>query len=226
MIVVLLPAISAPQPMFNNTFCVILIRRMLFTGCMDLSGIAEEIKSCRRCPLWERAQKAVPGEGNPHARIFFIGEAPGAREDAEGRPFIGRAGQLLTELLTAIGVKRDDVFITNVVKHRPPGNRDPAPEEVAACRPFLERQIETIDPEIIVTLGNHALEFVTGAQGISGMRGKIMQKEIAGKTRKIIPTFHPAALIYNNQLRPVAEKDFQLIKREAGQKSIFSFENG
>ena len=188
-----------------------------------LDTITAEIACCKRCPLWEHAKNPVPGDGNPNADILFIGEAPGANEDEQGKPFIGRAGKLLTELLLSVGIKREEVFIANVLKHRPPNNRDPAPEEVAACRPFLERQIAAINPKVIVTLGNHALEFVTGKQGITGMRGKMFTKEIAGKIRKIIPTFHPAALIYNNALRPTAEEDFRTIKKECEQKSLSLF---
>jgi uracil-DNA glycosylase len=188
-----------------------------------LQSIAQEITACKQCPLHKNTTNAVPGHGNPHAKILFIGEAPGAKEDTEGIPFIGTSGKLLTELLTTIGIQREDIFITNVVKHRPPNNRDPTQEEVAACKPFLKRQIEAINPDVIVTLGNHALEFVTGKQGISSMHGKIFPKEIAGKTRKIVPTFHPAALIYNRKLRPLAEQDFQTIKEELGQKNLSSF---
>ena len=188
-----------------------------------LAAVAEEVSSCKKCPLWQGTKHAVPGEGNPQARLLFIGEAPGAREDELGRPFVGKAGQLLNELLAAAGLKREDVFITNVVKHRPPGNRAPLTEEAAACRGYLERQIAVIDPELIVTLGNHALEWVSGRQGISSMRGKAFTKEIAGKPRKVFPTFHPAALIYNRELRPLAEKDFENIKREMGQKGLLDF---
>ncbi len=188
-----------------------------------LAAIAQEIAACRQCPLWKGTANAVPGHGNPDAKILFIGEAPGAREDAEGKPFVGTSGKVLTGMLASINIRREDVFITNVVKHRPPGNRAPLPEEVAACRSYLERQIAVIDPELIVTLGNHALEWVSGRQGISSMRGKVFTKEIAGRTRKIFPTFHPAALIYNRELRPLAEQDFKMIKEEFGQKDLFSF---
>lgn len=190
---------------------------------VTLLDIAAQIKACHKCPLFEHAKNAVPGEGSPNAQILILGEAPGANEDIQGMPFVGRAGQILNELLASAGIKREDVFITNVVKHRPPGNRDPAPEEVAACRPFLEEQIMCIDPEIIVALGNHALEFITGSAGISGMRGKLLHKDITGKSRKVIPTFHPAALIYNNSLRKAAEEDFKMIKDEGSQKSISAF---
>jgi DNA polymerase len=186
-----------------------------------LSKLAQEVEACEKCPLHLNAKNSVFGEGQANASIMFIGEAPGAHEDIQGKPFIGKAGQLLTELLNTVGIKREEVFITNVLKHRPPNNRDPTTPEVLACRPFLEQQISIINPEIIVPLGNHALEFVTGEKGISNLRGKIITKEIAGKTRKIIPTFHPAALMYNRTLRPTSEKDFELIKKESNQTTLF-----
>ena len=188
-----------------------------------LAKIAEEIKEGKKDQRWKYAKNGVPGEGSATARIMLIGEAPGATEDLQGRPFVGRAGQLLNELLGSVGLKREDVYITNVIKYRPPGNRDPTPEEVDACKPYLDREIKLVNPEIIVPLGNHALEFVTGKTGISSMHGKIMKKEVVGKIRKIIPTFHPAALIYNQKLRPSAENDFKVIKKELGQKSLGSF---
>lgn len=189
----------------------------------SLDIIAQEIFSCTQCPLHQNTKNAVPGTGNPKARVVVVGEAPGANEDEQGKPFVGRAGQILTELLNTIEIKREDVFITNVVKHRPPNNREPQPKEVAACHAFLERQIAVIDPELIVVLGNHALEWFAGKQGISTMRGRIFHKELGGKTRKIFPTFHPAALIYNQALKPTAEKDFQRIKQELAQKGLSSF---
>lgn len=189
----------------------------------SLTKISEEIANCKLCPLYKHAKNPVPGEGSPKAEILFIGEAPGATEDEQGKPFVGRAGQLLTELLSSIDIKREEVFITNVVKHRPPNNRAPAQEEVAACRNYLERQITIISPKIIVALGNHALEWLTGKTGISSSRGKIIEKEIAGKTRKILPTFHPAALIYNSSLTETAKEDFKKIKKLAEQKDLSSF---
>src|SRR3989344_6527617 len=190
-----------------------------------LTDIAEQTRTCTKCPLHKYATNAVPGSGNPKARILFIGEAPGKNEDLQGIPFVGAAGKILNELLASIDLKREDIFITNVVKHRPPENREPTPEEAAACRPYLEQQIAIINPEVIVTLGNHALEFINGSKGITSLRGKIITREIAGKIRKIFPTFHPAALIYNRALRPLAEQDFKRIKEELTQKSLSGFEH-
>jgi len=185
-----------------------------------LSKLAQEVEACKKCPLHTQAQNAVFGDGPSDAKIMLIGEAPGKNEDLAGLPFVGKAGELLTELLSSVGLNRREVYIANVVKHRPPGNRDPTRNEVEACKPFLEKQIEIINPEIIVLLGNHALEFVTGSKGISTIHGKILKKELSGKTRKIIPTFHPAALIYNRALRPDAEKDWEKIKKESGQTTL------
>jgi DNA polymerase len=189
-----------------------------------LSKLTEEVKTCQKCPLHSQATKAVFGDGPSNAKIMLIGEAPGKNEDLAGLPFVGRAGELLTELLTAAGINRREVYITNVIKHRPPNNRDPTPNEVSACKPYLDQQINLINPEIIVPLGNHALEFVTGSKGITSMHGKLLNKNIAGKSRKIIPTFHPAALIYNRALRPDAEKDWELIKKEANQTNLSTFQ--
>ncbi len=180
---------------------------------MSLDEIGEEIRRCKRCPLHLTRTNAVPGEGNPRARIVFVGEAPGRNEDLQGRPFVGAAGKLLTELLEKIGLTREEVFITNVVKCRPPNNRDPRPEEISACLPFLERQLRIIDPEVIVALGRHSALTLLKLAGkeersIMRIRGKVFDVEIFGRRRKIIPTLHPAAALYNPKLRPLLEKDF------------------
>ncbi len=180
---------------------------------MSLDEIGEEIRRCKRCPLHLTRTNAVPGEGNPRARIVFVGEAPGRNEDLQGRPFVGAAGKLLTELLEKIGLTREEVFITNVVKCRPPNNRDPRPEEISACLPFLERQLRIIDPEVVVALGRHSALTLLKLAGkeersIMRIRGKVFDVEIFGRRRKIIPTLHPAAALYNPKLRPLLEKDF------------------
>ncbi len=185
---------------------------------MSLEEIAEEIRKCTRCPLHLTRTNAVPGEGNPKAKIVFIGEAPGRNEDLQGRPFVGAAGKLLTELLEGIGLTRRDVFITNVVKCRPPNNRDPKPEEISACLPFLKRQLEVIDPDMIVALGRHsALTLLKLAnreeRSIMKVRGKVFEVELFGRKRKLIPTLHPAAALYNPRLRPLLEKDFKLLEK-------------
>lgn len=188
----------------------------------ELERIAEEIRKCTRCPLHETRKNAVPGEGGFNRGVLFIGEAPGRNEDEQGRPFVGRAGQLLNELLDSIGLTRDDVFITNIVKCRPPNNRDPAPEEVKACTPFLEKQIQVLRPKIIVTLGRHAWRWVCEHFGveyesISKAHGKIYRTNtlLYGQIT-VIPMYHPAAAIYNKELLPVLREDFRKMKEIIG----------
>src|SRR6185312_1126465 len=141
-----------------------------------LNAIAKHVASCTRCPLYSTATNPVPGEGNPNADFMCVGEAPGATEDETGRPFVGAAGQLLTKILEAIDLKREDVFICNVLKHRPPGNRNPRPEEVVACSPFLVRQIELVKPKVILALGTFAAQTLLNSQVPLGkLRGQVHQ---------------------------------------------------
>ncbi len=157
-----------------------------------LARIADEIVACTRCELHKTRTKSVPGEGPADARIMLIGEAPGWNEDQQGRPFVGAAGKFLQELLASAGMTRDEVFITNVVKSRPPGNRDPLPDEIDACRPYLEAQLAYMQPRVIVTLGNFATRFILDEQiGITRARGRRYFRR--GAT--VIPTFHPAAAL-------------------------------
>ncbi len=176
------------------------------------------IKSCRKCRLAENRRNPVPGEGNLNAAVFFLGEAPGRMEDLEGRPFVGAAGRLLNKLLTEIGLRREDVFITNVVKCRPPNNRDPKEDEVEACRPFTEAIIRLVSPKIIVTLGNHAGKFLIEKYGGGRWRGTTVEH---GRIRRVkvkdievvvVPTYHPAAALYNPRLLPTIENDFKIVK--------------
>lgn len=180
----------------------------------QLRRIAEEIHECTKCRLCEGRTNTVPGEGNPSARLLFIGEGPGANEDAQGRPFVGRAGELLTQIIEkGMRIARAEVFIANIVKCRPPENRAPRPDEVAACLPFLRRQIETIDPEVIVTLGRPATLAILGrAESITALRGRVY----AWEGRKVVPTFHPAYLLRNPAAKPDAWKDIQIAMRELG----------
>jgi uracil-DNA glycosylase family 4 len=174
-----------------------------------LLELREGIQACTRCELFRSAENAVPGEGNPEARIMLIGEAPGWHEDKQGKPFVGNSGKFLTELLASAGLSREDVFITNVVKHRPPGNRDPLPDEISACAHWLEQQIEAIDPDVVVTLGRFSMaKFFPGAR-ISKIHGE--PKEVGG--RYIVPMYHPAAALHNGALRPEIEADFQKLPR-------------
>lgn len=170
-----------------------------------LQKIADEVELCQLCPLYKTGTRGVPGEGNSAAEILFIGEGPGQKEDELGRPFVGPAGQLLEELLQHIGLTRDDVYIANVIKHRPPGNRDPLPDELEACWPYLKRQIEVIEPEIIVLLGKHALARFLPGKSISQVRGRAYR---AGKT-VYFAMYHPAAALYQGSLREVLFQDFR-----------------
>ena len=184
-----------------------------------LSLIAEKIAVCKRCPLHLNRTNPVPGEGDCASRIMLIGEAPGRNEDLEGRPFVGRAGSLLEELLKSIGLDRKDVFITNVVKCRPPRNRDPRPEEITACLPFLVEQIKIIQPRVIITLGRHAGSTIFRLAGLRWssmhrLHGTPFERSVAGVRTVIIPTFHPASAFYRVETRRLLERDFQgVIKR-------------
>ncbi|MEM2022033.1 MAG: uracil-DNA glycosylase [Zestosphaera sp.] len=179
--------------------------------------LSSEVSVCSRCRLSESRSRAVPGEGSLTARLMFIGEAPGKSEDEAGRPFVGAAGKLLNQLLEVNGVKREEVFITNVVKCRPPGNRDPLEDEVMSCAPFTNSIIQLIQPSIITTLGNHSgryvFEVLGGSrwQGVTRMRGKIYNVKILGRDVTVIPTYHPAAALYNPGPRAGLEEDFKLI---------------
>lgn len=169
-----------------------------------LACIAKEIAGCAKCALRESRKKAVPGEGPADAEIMFIGEAPGFHENEQGRPFVGAAGRFLDQLLEQAGVTRADVFITNVVKCRPAGNRDPLPEELAACDEYLEAQVEAVNPSIIVTLGRFSMgKFIPSAK-ISAVHGQM--KKAGG--RFVVPMFHPAAALHQAALKPSILADF------------------
>ncbi len=163
------------------------------------------------CALRETATQGVPGNGNAYAQVVFIGEAPGAKEDREGRPFVGAAGKFLDEMLESIKMKREDIYITNIVKYRPPNNRDPLPDEITACASWLEDEIKFIDPALIVFLGRHAMNHFFPAEKISLAHGKVIVAEKFGKKRNFLPLYHPAAALYNGSLREVLKKDFKKI---------------
>jgi DNA polymerase len=174
-----------------------------------LVALYREVSECERCPLHATRTKAVFGAGNADADLIFIGEAPGAEEDRQGLPFVGRAGQLLNQMLGEIGLKREDVFIANILKSRPPGNRDPQPEEIEACWPYLERQIQLIEPRVIVTLGNFATKRITGSQtGITRVRGTPQVHAIAARTVFVFPLLHPAAALRTPSLVETLREDF------------------
>jgi uracil-DNA glycosylase family 4 len=174
-----------------------------------LIELYREVQECHRCPLADTRTKPVFGAGNADADLMFVGEAPGAEEDRQGLPFVGRAGQLLNRLLEEIRLKREDVFIGNILKSRPPGNRDPQPEEIEACWPYLERQIELIEPRVIATLGNFATKRITGSQtGISRCCGVPQVHAIGGRTVFVFPLFHPAAALRTPSVLERLREDF------------------
>ncbi len=170
-----------------------------------LDDVAREASLCKKCALYHSRKRSVPGEGPVNADIMFIGEGPGFYENEQGRPFVGAAGKFLEELLANIGMKREQVFITNVVKCRPPSNRDPLPDELVACADYLDRQIQTINPKVIVSLGRYSMaKFLPNAK-ISDVHGQPLQV----KGRLIVPMFHPAAALHQPSLKPSVEQDFQ-----------------
>ena len=175
-----------------------------------LKEIATEVSSCTMCELHYSRKMAVPGEGPENSEILFIGEGPGFHENEQGRPFVGAAGKFLEELLTKIGLSREEVFITNVVKCRPPGNRDPRPEEVNICtKTYLDRQIQAINPKVIVTLGRFSMNLLIPNAKISNVHGQPVQI----KGRLVVPMYHPAAALHQGSLRPVIENDFSQLPR-------------
>jgi len=203
----------------------------------NLKKIKEEVVSCKKCPLGNvrRRENYYPviGEGSHNTKIMFVGEAPGMNEAKTGRPFCGRAGNILTELLNSVGIKRKEVYITNILKDRPPNNRDPQTEEIEACTPYLEKQIEAISPEIICTLGNFATRFIfkkyklgDKLQGISKIHGEefsiasedsgqdsLFFKKAKKKTEKIVAFYHPAVATYNPNMKQALKKDFEILKK-------------
>lgn len=188
---------------------------MLEGRAAALANLAHEIESCRACPLGSSRAHSVPGEGNANAELLFVGEAPGASEDAVGRPFVGSAGRLLDLLLGLTGHAREDVFVLNVIKCRPPENRDPAPEEIAACASFLERQLALLSPVIVAPLGRHALRAFAPDAKISAVHGNPLLGGVGlplGAT--LFPLYHPAAALHNGALRPTLERDMGSLVRE------------
>ena len=188
--------------------------RELFGGMAShlesLGDVAKAVASCTRCPLYSTAKNPVPGEGSPEAELMVVGEAPGATEDETGRPFVGAAGQLLTKILAAIQLAREDVYICNVLKHRPPGNRNPLPDEVTACGPYLVRQIELIRPKVLLALGTFAAQTLLDTKlSIGKLRGQIHQYYGV----PLIVTYHPAALLRNPSWKRPTWEDVQLARR-------------
>ncbi len=178
----------------------------------SLEKIEKEIKGCKKCPLYKTRKNAVPGGGGFQRRIMFVGEAPGRREDELGRPFVGAAGKFLDELLASIGLSRKDVYITNIVKCRPPGNRDPTDEEIKLCSPYLDRQIAVMKPRIICPLGRFSAKYILEKFGfemdkISRVQGRVFEGEFL-----ILPMYHPAAALYHQDLKNELYKSFEVLK--------------
>lgn len=175
----------------------------------EISRLCDEVRECKKCPLYRLAKNPVPGAGSLNSEIMFIGEGPGKKEDEAGLPFIGAAGKLLDQMLESIGLTRDEIYIANVVKHRPPENRDPKPEEIEACWPYLLKQIEIIKPKLIVCLGRHSLgRFLNDVGTISTVHGRAFVKN----GQAYMALYHPAAGLYNGGMRETLFKDFAKIK--------------
>ena len=175
-----------------------------------LEQVRDEALQCCKCALCETRNTVVFGVGNPHAEVMFIGEAPGKKEDLGAEPFIGAAGKNLNKLLEVAGLAREDIYIANVLKCRPPENRDPHFDEIEACTPYLRKQVAAINPDVLVTLGNFATKFILKTDcGITSLRGRVYT---AGKFY-VLPTFHPAAAIYDQSKAPLLQSDFELLKR-------------
>ena len=192
-------------------------------AAQELSSQAAALAGCTRCRLNEARTHVVFGVGNPNADLMFVGEGPGFHEDRQGEPFVGQAGKLLTELLKSIGLRREDVYIANVVKCRPPENRDPLPDEIEACSPNLVKQIQTIRPRVICTLGRFATRLVAETDaGISSIRGRAKQMQVAGIPVVVLPVFHPAAALYTPANRSLLEEDFRKLRRllDAGERAL------
>ncbi|MHB0874870.1 MAG: uracil-DNA glycosylase [Anaerolineae bacterium] len=175
---------------------------------VDLTEVHRRVEVCTKCDLWRSRTRAVPGAGDPEARLMFVGEAPGYHEDRQGLPFVGAAGQLLDKLLERIGMDRSDVFITNIIKCRPPANRDPQPIEIESCHPYLDRQVELINPTVIATLGRFSMaHFIGPSATISRIHGQVHHYQ----GRIVLPLFHPAAALRQERFRTALEADFLLL---------------
>jgi len=187
-----------------------------------LEALRREVEACTLCDLHKTRTRAVFGEGDPRARLMFVGEAPGYHEDQQGRPFVGAAGKLLEELLGAIGLTREQVFIANVLKSRPPNNRDPQPGEIEACQPYLWRQIALIEPRVICTLGNFATKLLSGdpITGITKVHGKPQRRELGGHAVTLYPIFHPAAALYTPAMLTTLREDFARLPALLADESV------
>ena len=186
-----------------------------------LATFAEQVSGCTRCRLSQGRTQVVFGVGNPHADLMFVGEAPGFHEDKQGVPFVGQAGKLLDTLLGGIGLERSEVYIANVLKCRPPGNRDPQPDEIESCEPHLFRQIELIQPRVVATLGNFATKLLSGKPtGITRVHGQEQEVTLGGNRVLLFPLYHPAAALYTPAMLNVLQEDFRRIPELMGREEI------
>jgi uracil-DNA glycosylase len=186
-----------------------------------LATFAEQVSGCTRCRLSQGRTQVVFGVGNPHADLMFVGEAPGFHEDKQGVPFVGQAGKLLDKLLGGIGLERSEVYIANVLKCRPPGNRDPQPDEIESCEPHLFRQIELIQPRVVATLGNFATKLLSGKPtGITRVHGQEQEVTLGGNHVLLYPLYHPAAALYTPAMLNVLQEDFRRIPDLLGREEI------
>jgi uracil-DNA glycosylase family 4 len=186
-----------------------------------LATFAEQVSGCTRCRLSQGRTQVVFGVGNPHADLMFVGEAPGFHEDKQGEPFVGQAGKLLDKLLGGIGLERSEVYIANVLKCRPPGNRDPQPDEIESCEPHLFRQIELIQPRVVATLGNFATKLLSGKpNGITRVHGQDQEVTLGGNRVLLYPLYHPAAALYTPAMLNVLQEDFRRIPELLGREEI------
>lgn len=193
-------------------------------GEEGLKRIKEEVLNCKKCSLWQERVRdkfyPVIGEGSHQAEIMFVGEAPGLNEARTGRPFCGAAGKILDELLDSAGIKREEVYVSNTLKCRPPGNRNPRPEEVEACAPYLDKQIEIIKPKVICSLGNYSTKYIfekygleERIEGISKIHGQVFETRTPRERIKIIPLYHPAVATYNANMKETLKEDFKILKK-------------
>jgi DNA polymerase len=185
---------------------------------IDIKQLEQDVRNCRKCELWKARKNPVVGEGSIDACVMFIGEAPGYNEDVQGKPFVGKAGKLFDELLSSIGLQRKEVYVTNILKCRPPNNRNPLKSEIKKCTSYLEKQIMIIQPSVIVTLGNFALSYIfrkfgLKAERVGNVHGSIFRIKNLQFDLTIIPLYHPAAAVYNPELKKVLIKDFRSITK-------------
>ncbi len=185
----------------------------------ELKKIKEKILNCQKCPLYKNRNYPVIGEGSHQAKIMFIGEAPGVQEDKTGHPFCGPAGKILDELLNSVGIKRENVYVSNLIKCRPSNNRDPQKEEIGACSSYIERQIKIIQPKIICPLGRYSMQFLmekfglkSEIQPISKIHGKVFEIKTLFQEIKLIPFYHPATVTYNANMKEILKKDFKILE--------------